>query len=154
VEAHQEADANAIDKEDARLIYQTAITAWTYEGAQVWARFNTMLVVHGIFIVVIAQLFTSERPDARSVSFLLAAIGLLVSLLWLMITVRGFAYHNTFLRAAKQQETHLSIKFLSQRPGPELSGSFRFLGRVPMIYGGCAIIGLFLVLYSYLLFLL
>jgi hypothetical protein len=108
------------DLTDVRLVYQAAITAFTYEGAQIWARFNAMLVAHGMLIAVISQLLVAGRAALFTAA--LALMGLVVSLLGLSITVRGFAYHDTYLVIAKDHEAQLSAAFLqldrSKEVGP------------------------------------
>jgi hypothetical protein len=94
--------------EDVRVVYQATLSIYAYEGAQVWTRFSAMLVAHSILIVVIGQLLMDATNPFRFFVKALAGAGFLVSLLWLMITVRGFRYHDIFQGAAKKQEAHLS----------------------------------------------
>jgi len=92
------ANRNASDrKEDARVGYQVAVSLWTYEGEQNWARFNVMLVANSIIIAVLGLAATSQLSNQGSLgplSVVLSVVGLLLSAAWFLITVRGFDYQK------------------------------------------------------------
>jgi len=53
-----EKSTNAVDKDDnsdARVGYESAINLWVYQGEQIWARFNVMLVANSIMIFAITN---------------------------------------------------------------------------------------------------
>jgi hypothetical protein len=150
VPEHTQVDTRPPDPEDIRVVYQAAMAAYTYEGAQVWSRFNAMLVAHGILIAVIGQLFLDATARAQGFAATLAGLGLLISLLWLSITIRGFGYHDAFLEAAKKQEQRLSAGFLEQTK-PKLRGAIGQIGRPRMLWITCGVIAIFMLLYLGLL---
>ncbi len=142
------------DPEDVRAVYQAALSIYAYEGAQIWTRFSAMLVAHSILIVVIGQLLMDATNPFRFFVKALAGAGFLVSLLWLMITVRGFRYHDIFLEAAREQEAHLSTPPFVQATQFSAASWFDYIGwfRTRTITYG--VIVLFAALYLLLLYLL
>jgi hypothetical protein len=142
------------DPDDVRVVYQVAMATYAYEGAQVWTRFSAMLVAHSILIVVIGQLLTLDPTSPfRLFAKALAVAGFLVSLLWLMITVRGFRYHDIFLQAAKKQEARLSAGFLQDSRFSRASW-FDYIGWFRTRTITYCVIVLFVLTYLLLLYLL
>jgi hypothetical protein len=143
------------DPDDVRVIYQVAMATYAYEGAQVWTRFSAMLVAHSILIVVIGQLLILEAASPlRLFATALTGAGFLVSLLWLMITVRGFRYHDIFLAAAKEQETHLSAPPFVNVTRWSAASRFDYVGWFRTRTITYCVIVLFALIYLLLLYLL
>jgi hypothetical protein len=132
--------------DDVRVVYQAAMAAYTYEGAQIWSRFNAMLVAHSILLAVTGQLLLDPTNRYYVLAIALTAVGFLMSLLWLVITVRGFAYHDAFVTAAKKQEARLSASFLRDIR-LQYSGWFSYIGWFRTRTATCCMIGVFALLY-------
>ena len=106
-------------KEDARVGYQIAVGLWMNESELYWARFNVMLVANSIIIAVLGLIFTSNpnNPCLSSIlSMILAALGFLVCLAWLLLTNRGYDYQNYYVLSAREQESYLekTVKTVSR----------------------------------------
>ena len=148
------ADHNALGRtsaastsvEDIRVVYQAAVAAYTYEGTQIWSRFNAMLVAHSILLAINGQLLLDPANRYYVLAIALAAVGFLMSLLWLVITMRGFAYHDAFVTAAKQQEARLSTSFLRDVQ-LHYSSWLSYIGWLRTRIVTCCMIGVFALLY-------
>lgn len=100
-----------ITKEDIRLGYQVAVGFWHYQGNLNWNRFNVMLVAHSVIASVIGVVFASQHPlpDISLVSMmLLAAVGMILCIAWVLLTARGFDYHAYWGLWAVELEHQLS----------------------------------------------
>lgn len=96
-------------RDDARMAYQSAIALWTYEGELLWAKFNAMLVAHGLILAAISlgcDAHTS-MPLFRDV---LPIAGLALCVLWWLIHRRSFDYSHFWTLAARQLEQRFFCK--------------------------------------------
>ena len=89
--------------EDARIGYQTAITLWTTESEQNWARSNVMLVANSVIIAIIGLAITN-KPPLPSISFGLSLVGLILCTIWFLLMRRGFDYEKYYLMSAREIE--------------------------------------------------
>jgi hypothetical protein len=100
-------NTDAAQIEDVRVGYQVAVSLWTYEGAQNWARFNVMLVANSITLALLGLVVTSERP-APSISVVMSLVGLVLCSAWFLITKRGFDYQKYYVLSARELEEHFT----------------------------------------------
>jgi len=72
--------------------YESAVQFKIHEGELVWSRFSGFMVAHTIFFLLIGQIIIErDLPINRNMSLLLISIvGLILSFLWLLSTIRGF----------------------------------------------------------------
>ena len=121
----QHADETTVD---ARVGYQVAVSLWTYEGEQNWARFNVMLVANSIILGIIGLVVTSDHARL-SVSFVMSILGLILCAAWFLITKRGFDYQHYYVRCARELEE----RFLGQVVTTASRGSI-FAGGSPVTF--------------------
>lgn len=89
--------------ENARVGYQAAVNLWTYEGQLIWARFSAMLLANSIVVAVIGIVISGDRAlPVFSVGMPIA--GLILCILWWLITKRGFDYYVYWIRSARELE--------------------------------------------------
>jgi hypothetical protein len=101
-------------KEDALIGYQVAISLWTYEGAQNWARYNVMLFANSVIIATLGIAINSvltnisnEPKLSHSFALVSAALslgGIVLCVLWYLINKRGFDYQNYYVGSARELE--------------------------------------------------
>lgn len=73
--------------------FQTALSLKCHEGDLVWSRFNGFVPAHAIFFAVIGQILLTKSAEFQYKSeslIIFSIIGLLLGILWLISTVRGF----------------------------------------------------------------
>lgn len=71
--------------------YQIAMNHRTHEGDLIWQRFSSFIVGHAILFALIGQFLTSDSLTNNYVYVrLVSGAGLILSLLWLLSTIRGF----------------------------------------------------------------
>ena len=94
--------------ENARVGYQTALLLHTAEGASIWSKFNAMMVTNGILVALIGIIAVSQNEIIYEFVFI-PALGILFSILWTFIIIRGFDYHFYWLFSARElEEKYLS----------------------------------------------
>ncbi|MCE5250269.1 hypothetical protein LLG96_08620 [bacterium] len=89
--------------EHARVGYQVAVSLWTSESEQTWARFNVMIVANSIILAIIGLVVTSEHA-MLSISFVMSIVGIIMCIMWLFITKRGFDYQDYYVNSARELE--------------------------------------------------
>ena len=95
-------------QENAPIGYQCAVSLWVYEGQVIWARFNAMLLGHSILLAVLTGLLTSSKPtNLTALRVGLCFAGVLLCLVWLFLTDRGFRYHAYWIGSARKLEKHI-----------------------------------------------
>jgi len=101
-------------KKESEIAYEQALNLKMYEGNLVWSRSQTMLVVNTILIAAIGIFLSSEHPNEWVVSAL-AFLGLIICLLWMITSIRGFAF-NIFwtLCAREHEESTKKLKLLTK----------------------------------------
>lgn len=89
--------AKKVNKEDGLqahvTLYETLLSQKTHEGDLVWSRFSGFVVTHSIFFAVIGQILIADPnnvPVKESLLISISILGLLLSILWLISTIRGF----------------------------------------------------------------
>jgi hypothetical protein len=89
--------------ENARVGYQAAVNLWTYEGQLIWARFSAMLLANSIVVAVIGIVISADRAlPVFSVGMPIA--GLILCLVWTLMTARGFDYYKHWGMSACELE--------------------------------------------------
>jgi hypothetical protein len=72
-------------------LYESAMTQSNHEGDLIWQKFSAFIVTHGIFFALIGGIITSKTLDDPSIYiFILSLVGFLLSIFWLISTIRGF----------------------------------------------------------------
>lgn len=102
--------------ENARAAYQVAIEMWGQLGQEVWAKYNVMLVANSIVIAVVGLAFTSTRPLPSLIAYL-PIVGIILCLLWFIMTKRSYDYQVYYLLSARElEEQYLAstVKTLSR----------------------------------------
>jgi hypothetical protein len=116
---HKNALQNAAEtREDARVLLESAVNMYIYEGTMTWSRFNAMMVLHAFIFAGVIQLFVDDGHDAthRAIIGLLAIVGIVVCVIWLTLLERGFAHQDEFYERAKAIEEHnLNIQMLAKK---------------------------------------
>jgi hypothetical protein len=84
--------------------YSAAIQLLTYEGQVSWARFNSIVTAQSIFFATIGVLIKSELD---LIICALSLIGILISILWLVMTIRGFAMLKYYILCARELEEEI-----------------------------------------------
>lgn len=97
------ADGDFARRENALVGYQMAISLWTYQEEQGWARFNFMLVANSLVIAVIGLALTSQRPLIIFTG-LLPVAGLLLCGIWFAVIKRESAYSDYYVLSARELE--------------------------------------------------
>jgi len=105
----QQSDAaRETDLEHARTGYVAAVELWTYEGDSIWTRFNAMLVANSVILAFIGLIYGSTGPSPIFKKGL-AITGLLLCMVWLILTKRAFDYYKYWILSARElEEKHLS----------------------------------------------
>ena len=95
--------AGHANMENARLGYQAAANLWVYEGETLWSKFNALLVANSIVLAALALAMNARRPPAV---FLIAMpiAGIILCALWLLLTMRSFAYYRYWFWSAREFE--------------------------------------------------
>jgi len=150
--------------------YQAAIDLWTYQGEQWWARFNVMLFANSIVIAAAMLATPSTRAHegwrlfVDGFSILLPVAGLVLCVVWWLLTEHEIAYAMYYVASARELERCLSpcVKTVSRgrcfAQGKNVwtrseagQPRMRVFARVPAQHMGRAVIALFCLLYLFLL---
>jgi 4-amino-4-deoxy-L-arabinose transferase-like glycosyltransferase len=99
----QKLDKNYKKWKNALIGYQTAIDLWTYQGEQVWARFNIMLVANSIVVTAIVLTISSQKL-LPIFTKLLALIGFILCLFWYLLIKRESEYADYYINSARELE--------------------------------------------------
>lgn len=106
------ADQN--DAENTRAGYHAAVSLWTYEGSVIWARYNAMLVANSIVMAVVGVALTSGDSEVE-LAMVMTVAGLFLCGAWALLNRRGFAYHERWIRSARELEADLPpLQMVSQ----------------------------------------
>jgi hypothetical protein len=99
--ANTESDKRRQD--DARTAYQVAASLYMQENAVTWARFSIMVVASSI---IVAATGTAARPGNQLylLAIFLPIAGLILCVIWCMMTKRGFDYHDHWREYARDLE--------------------------------------------------
>ena len=125
-------EAEQVERDNARIGYQAAISLATHEGGNVWVRYGLMLVIHTIIFSVFG--FTSSVPQpAKNIIWIgLSSVGLLLCALWWIVNDVGFRYFFYWIFSARElEERHLGPSQVVSRAFP-IAGE----GDVSVVVGG------------------
>jgi hypothetical protein len=104
--------------EKAQVGYQVATNLWAYEGQLIWSTFSAMLLANSIILPLEIILYDKGKLIAF---ILLAFAGVILCLVWLLITVRGFAVHDVNVKSAREiEEKYLNPPIQTVGRGEEL----------------------------------
>lgn len=100
--------------EKAKIGFDAAIKLITYEGALMWSTFRTMIAMQ-TFLVGVGGIFLKFVPGRSSVavSIIVGFLGLILCLIWFVVTVRQATYYSYWFAHARALEK----KYL----GPEIA---------------------------------
>lgn len=102
---------NKEDLENTRLKYSAVLSMKASEGEIQWSRYNAMLVVNTIIIVLIGFEYGGEKtfPDFFHYLFqLIPFLGLLLCYAWQQMTSRGFRWTKFWMERAYDMEFQIS----------------------------------------------
>lgn len=99
----------AVERENARVGYEVAVSLVASEGNLVWARYGLMLVAHSIILAAIG-LASDAEPPVRTVVFVgLSVVGLVLCFAWWQLNDVGFRYFFYWVFSARElEERYLS----------------------------------------------
>lgn len=115
--------ASTMEQEDTdskEIIYQVLSQHWAHAEQIRWTLLYNFLVATSIFVLAWAAIFTSDVHNKRVVLIILCAVGFLLSVIWIFISVRasGFvkAYNNSalFLEGRLSQKTKGAFKIAEE----------------------------------------
>lgn len=99
--------SNRENLENARTGYQAAVNLWTVEGQTFWAKFNAMLVANSILLASIGFSASRQNVPPRFITMLLPIIGIVLSIVWLCMTARSYAFDKYWIYSARELEQRL-----------------------------------------------
>jgi len=111
---NRETDNNKEDrKEDARVGYQVAVDLAIKEENLFWAQFNAILIANSIFITAISFIICKNCADLKDqmpeLLEFMAIIGMVLCILWFLLTKRRLSYHKYYLFSAREIEHELQL---------------------------------------------
>lgn len=114
------------EKENARVGYQVAVDLAIKEEKLFWDQFNALLVANSILIIAISSVicrdYTCQEDLISDLPWFLAIIGVVLSVLWYLLTVRRDKYHLYYLFSAKEIEAeYLRCQVQTIRRGKDFS---------------------------------
>jgi len=83
-----------------------------HEDNLTWNRFNYFVILNGILLSIFSAISSGaagNHIDIKRVSILLSVVGVLTSLIWFLMQVRGKLYHRYRNEQAKDTERQLLI---------------------------------------------
>jgi hypothetical protein len=122
------ADSHSLAEQKALIGYQVAITLWTYQGEQWWARFNVMVAANSI-VIGAATLAITSASDLQNLGCLFSVLliglpiaGLVLCGVWCLLTEREIAYSHYYVRSAREiEERYLSPPLKTVSRGAEFA---------------------------------
>lgn len=94
-------------KQDARIGYQAAIALWVSESGLVWNRLGAMIVANTIILTLIGIGMTAETRLPLVLLLPLCGAGIILCILWLLMTARGYDYLLHYRVSAEDLEKEL-----------------------------------------------
>ena len=78
--------------EELVSMFHSVIALKTHEGDLVWSRFNSFVVTHTIFFIIIGQILVvhPKLSYQNNAIVTISFVGILLSVFWLISTIRGF----------------------------------------------------------------
>jgi len=92
-----------MDENQAREGYRATIQMISQAGKIVWDSFRALLAANTV-IVGLAGTVLKVYPEYKSLTGVLAFLGILVAVAWMLITSRSFAYHRYCFAWARKYE--------------------------------------------------
>jgi len=84
--------------------YDAAVQMITYEGRVIWTSFRALLETH-MFIIAISGVVYNYFPDFNQLRWILPVLGIILCIMWLLITLRQFDYYKYWHAWAREIET-------------------------------------------------
>jgi hypothetical protein len=100
-------EADSVQKKNARTAYQVAASLYMQENAITWSRFNIMVAASSI-IITATGVAANNEANLYWLARVLPIAGLVLCLIWWMMMMRGFAYHNIWRDSASKIEEGFS----------------------------------------------
>lgn len=120
-DAQSPVNADSSKRADALIGYQMAVTLWTYQGEQRWARFNIILFINSVIVGGISWAFTSH-PSYLVLRLGLPLAGFGLCVLWLILNQREATYADYYTMAARElEEKYLSDTLQTVSRGGQLA---------------------------------
>jgi hypothetical protein len=95
--------------------YTTAIDFWKLQCETQWRHFGAFVLPHTLLMAFLLSKFFEKNPSPL-VLRIVAIVGLILSILWLFVHIRGVAWSNFRMKMAKECERRLSeYDFLTGR---------------------------------------
>jgi hypothetical protein len=96
--------ADQVERDNARIGYQAAISLATFEGNIVWSRYGSMLLIHTIMLSAVGLASNAAQPAKSVISIGLSLVGLLLCVGWWVINDVGFRYFFAWMFSARELE--------------------------------------------------
>jgi len=130
--ASESSQAEQVERDNARVKYQAAVSLVSSEGSNVWARYGHMLLINTIFVSVLGLTSNAPQPEKNWIWIGISSIGLGVCSLWWAVNDVGFRYFFYWVFAACElEERYLGPTLTVGRAFPIAGG-----GKVPVVVGG------------------
>src|SRR4051794_9123440 len=84
--------AEQVERDNARIGYQTAISLAIFEGNLVWSRYGSMLLIHTIILSAVGITSNAAQPAKGMIWVGLSLIGLALCLPWWIVNNVGFRH--------------------------------------------------------------
>lgn len=106
---------HAVNIEDARLGYQTAVGLVALTSGEVYSRYGAMLVVQGLLLTVVFDF----QQRGRDLSTLAGVTGFLLCIPWLLLLEHGIHSQDVFRSTAARIEQRFFRSTFEIFPGPD-----------------------------------
>jgi len=151
-----------MNQDEAREGYRTAIQLISHDAKNIWDSFRSILAANAV-LIGLAGAVLKLYPSAKLLTGIVAFLGLIVCIAWILITIRNFAHYKycfawarKYEKVALGSEDHIvqeGKKFADGNRGGEIAPPrLGWAGRVfrveRLIY---AVIGAFILVYAFLL---
>ena len=93
-----------VERDNARIGYQVAISLATFEGNIVWSRYGSMLLIHTIMLSAVGLASNATQPAKSVICVGLSLVGLLLCVAWWIINDVGFRYYFAWMFSARELE--------------------------------------------------
>jgi hypothetical protein len=98
-----------VERDNARIAYQAAISLTAHEGSNIWVRYGLMLVAHTIILSVVGFTLNFPQPAKSLIGIGLSVVGLVLCALWSIVNGVGWRYFFYWIFSARElEELHLA----------------------------------------------
>jgi hypothetical protein len=112
-----------VERDNARVGYQAAVSLMTAEGNLIWTRYGLMILAHTIILTAIGLTSSTPQPVKAIIFVGLSLVGLVLCRVWWLVNDVGFRYFFYWLFSARElEELHLSPTRTLSRGTPFTSG--------------------------------